>query len=522
MATNSFIQVPPDSTGKKLYAQAHTIDATTQVVQAFHLVDHDNPRFLQKVDAQGQANVRFAEGSPSMDAFGNLRVSSARMIGAYEYTNDSMDDLFTDHADGGGTITYQPYNSTVTLTTTSASGAIAERTSNRYHYYQPGTGNLIILTLALGDSGKEGNLRGWGYGNHFNGLFFKLTGTTLSVAMHTTTNSPTHTKTATGTSGQYTITVSDTANLSVGMFGLGDGLTFESKITDITGLVVTFNHPLYDDVAGNVVFVAVQITNIDQVDWNGDKLNGTGLSGMDIDVTKANFYWIDLAWLGVGAVRFGVLAPDGSRVTAHTFKNPNINIGAYMQTGSRPIHYHNENLTATSGSSEMKLICCAVYSESNIDYTYWRYDDIERLTPVEVTTDTHIFTAKPKITLPNGLPNRVGSYPDELRVFVSGGTVKLSIVDDATLSAPTWGIVGAGTMKGDISNSTVTGGENFKSWYLGPGAHNIDLCPWYEVNDEGYCLLADGTDAYTFSIIATKMDGTTVNVAAGLTYRELR
>lgn len=522
MATNSYVQVPPDSTGKKLQSLQHTVSGSVVNTQVYHLGDSTNPEFIQKVDAQGQANVRFAEGSPSMDAFGNLRVSNAVVVGAYEYTNDAMNDLFTDRTGGGGTITYQPYNSTVTLGVTSASGAIAERTSNRYHYYQPGVGNLIILTLAHGDTGKANNIRGWGYGNHFNGLFFKLTGSTLSVAIHSTTNSTTYTKTATGTSGQYAVTVSDTASLSVGMYGLGDGVTFESKITDINGLVVTFDKPLYANVSGNVVFVAVQINNVDQASWNGDKLNGTGLSGMTLDITKANFYWIDFAWLGVGAVRFGVLAEDGSRVTCHTFRNPNSNLGAYMQSGSRPVHFHNENTGATSGSSEMKLICCAVYSEANLDYTYWRSDDIERLTPVSVTTDTHIFTAKPKTTLPNGLPNRIGAYPDELRVFVTGGTVKLSIVDDATLSAPTWSIAGVGTMKGDISSSTVTGGVKFRSWYLGPGAHNLDLCPWYEFNDEGYHLLADGTDAYSFSIVATKIDGTTVTVAAGLTYRELR
>lgn len=522
MTTNSFIQVPPDGSGKKMLTQLHDISGTPTHAQVFHLADHDNPHRIQKVDALGQANVRFAEGSPTMDAFGSLRVSNAVCIGAYEYTNDAMDDLFTNATSSGGTITYQPYNSTITLATTSADGSNAERTTNRYHYYQPGVGNLIILTLALGDIGKAGNRRTWGYGNSFNGLFFNLTGTTLSVSINTTTNSAVYDKTATGTSGASTITVNNTTNLSVGMYALGAGLTFESKIVDINGLTVTLNKPLADNVAGTVSFVNVVVTDITQSNWNGDKLNGTGLSGMTIDVTKANFYWIDFAWLGVGAVRFGVLSSDGTRVTCHTFLNPNNNIGAYMQSGSRPIHYHNENFAATSGSSEMKLICCAVYSEAHVDYTYWRWDDIERLTPVSVTTDTHILTAKPKLALPNTLPNRIGAYPDSIRVFVTGGNIKLTIVDDATLSAPTWTIAGDGTMKGDISDSTITNGESFKSWYLGAGSHNIDLTSFYEFNDEGYHMLADATDSYSFSLVATKIDGTTVTVAAGLTYRELR
>lgn len=522
MATNGYIQVPPDGAGKKLFSQQHIVGSDTVHGQVFHVADPVSPTSLQRVDALGQANVRFAEGSPTMDAFGSLRVSNAVVIGAYEYTNDSMDDLFTDQTDAGATVTYQPYNSTVTLATTSTAGSSAQRTTNRYHYYQPGVGNLIILTLAHGDAGKAGNRRSWGYGNAFNGLFFNLTGTTLSVSIHTTTNSPIYSKTATGTSGSSTITVSDTTNVSVGMYVLGDGIAFESEVLEINGLVLTISKPLYANVSNEVTFVSVVITDVAQASWNGDKLDGTGLSDMVIDITKANFYWIDFAWLGVGAVRFGVLANDGTRVTCHTFKNPNSNLGAYMQSGSRPLHFHNENVTATSGSSEMKLICAAVYSEAHVDYTYWRYDDIERLTPVTVTTDTHLLTAKPKLTLPNKLPNRIGSYPDSLRVFVTGGNVKLTIVDDATLSAPTWTLAGDGTMKGDVSSSTVTGGERYKSWYLGTGSHNIDLTPYYEFNDEGYHVLADQTDSYSFSLVATKLDGTTVTVAAGLTYRELR
>jgi hypothetical protein len=99
---NSFIQVPPDSTGKKLYAKSTTIDGQLVHAQVYHLGDGTNPNNTQSVDNRGQASVRFAEGSPTMDAFGNLRVSSATVLGAYEYTTSDMADLFTDVAEIGG------------------------------------------------------------------------------------------------------------------------------------------------------------------------------------------------------------------------------------------------------------------------------------------------------------------------------------------------------------------------------------------------------------------------------------
>ncbi len=58
MGTNSYVQVPPDSTGKKLNTQQHSVSGNTVETQVFHLADHTNPSHLQHVDAQGQASVR--------------------------------------------------------------------------------------------------------------------------------------------------------------------------------------------------------------------------------------------------------------------------------------------------------------------------------------------------------------------------------------------------------------------------------------------------------------------------------
>lgn len=522
MATNSYIQVPPDGAGKKLFTQQHTIGPDTVQGQVYHLADVGTPTHIQRVDELGQANVRFAEGSPTMDAFGALRVSNAAMIGAYEHSTGDMNELFTNTTRNSGYLTHLPYSAAMVLGVTSEAGSLAERTSNRYHYYQPGVGNFVIMTLAHSDQGKANNHRRWGYGNSLNGLFFKLEGTTLKVGIHSTVGFTPQTKTATGSQGSDQLTLSDTTGLIVGMFAAGPGITFESQITNIAGNVVTLTQALYENVSGPIPFFQSALDVVEQANWNGDRLDGTGLSGQTLDVSKANFYWMDFAWLGVGAVRFGILGEDGARITCHTFKNPNNKLGAYMQSGSRPIHFQNTNIGPTSGSSEMRLVCSAVYAEARLNYTFYRRDDIERLTPATVTTNTHLLTAKPKLILDTGLPNRVGSYPDCLRVNVTGGSIKLSIVNNATLSAPTWSIPGDGVMKGDISDSAVSGGTYFKSWYLGAGTHNLDLAPYYEANDEGYHVLADTSDSQPFTLVATKLDGTTVTASAGLTYKELR
>lgn len=451
MATQSFVQVPPDSTGKKLYTQQHTVGANDVHGQVYHLASPDDATHIQKVDSRGQAYTRFAEGSPTMDAFGNMRISSARILGGYEYSQSDQAGLFQDKIATGGTITWSAGSAKTVLAVTGDNGSSVTRTTNRWHFYQPGVGNLAILTCSLSDTGKTNNTRRWGYFDEDDGLFFEVSGTTVNVVLRSST--------------------------------LGTEL------------------------------------RIPQSSWNGDKLDGTGVSGMTLDLTKASFYWIDYAWLGVGTVRFGVLAPDGSRWACHTFENPNAHAVAYMRTGSLPIRYENFNTGVTSGVSSMNLICAAVYSESTTDYVFWRYADIETPAPVAVSTNTHLLSMRPKLEASPGFTNRTGIYPDKLDLFVSGGNVKISILDDATLTGASWQ-PGTSLAEYDVT-ATVSGGDKFRTFYLAPGVHSLNLADVYETNDEGYHVLADGLSAYTFTVVATKLDGTTVEVAATLGYREL-
>lgn len=68
-------------------------------------------------------------------------------------------------------------------------------------------------------------------------------------------------------------------------------------------------------------------TWIPQSTWNGDKLDGTGASGVTLDPTKGNVYQIGLQYLGFGAFDFKIEgAADGNNptfITVHTVRLPN-------------------------------------------------------------------------------------------------------------------------------------------------------------------------------------------------------
>ncbi len=68
-------------------------------------------------------------------------------------------------------------------------------------------------------------------------------------------------------------------------------------------------------------------TWIPQSTWNGDKMDGTGASGVTLDPTKGNVYQIGLQYLGFGAFDFKIEgAADGNNptfITVHTVRLPN-------------------------------------------------------------------------------------------------------------------------------------------------------------------------------------------------------
>ena len=61
-----------------------------------------------------------------------------------------------------------------------------------------------------------------------------------------------------------------------------------------------------------------------QSNWNVDVFNGTGASGITLDFSKSQIFFIDYEWLGTGRVRCGFFI-DGIPYYCHAIHNSNIN-----------------------------------------------------------------------------------------------------------------------------------------------------------------------------------------------------
>lgn len=110
------------------------------------------------------------------------------------------------------------------------------------------------------------------------------------------------------------------------------------------------------------------IHDVAQADWNVDRLDGTGPSGMTIGVTDDNIYWLDIQWLGAGRVRFGTYY-RGQRVVAHEYYHEGNGGQPHSTTGSLPMCFAQSNSAGTASSSEMRVWCCSVLAEAGLDIT---------------------------------------------------------------------------------------------------------------------------------------------------------
>lgn len=234
-------------------------------------------------------------GGVTVDAFGRLRVSNPFTL--FDSQNRyQKDPQFSESLTGSATASFVANESSVDMTTTTASGDKAIRQTFRVFPYQPGKSLEVFATFVM-NAGKSGLRQRVGYFNADNGLFFELSETTKSFVLRTNTS----------------------------------GTPSDSR-------------------------------TVNQADWNGDKLNGTGPSGLTLDITKAQILYMDFEWLGVGSVRCGFVI-DGTPIICHTFNNANSLDKVYMTTAILPVRYEIENLTATASSSTLTQICSTVISE---------------------------------------------------------------------------------------------------------------------------------------------------------------
>lgn len=155
-----------------------------------------------------------------------------------------------------------------------------------------------------------------------------------------------------------------------------------------------------------------------QSSWNLDKLDGTGPSGITLDITKTQILVIDIQALYVGRVRVG-FDMGGQIIYVHEFKHANLATYPYIQTANLPVRC---GMTCTGTvSTTMNFICSAVMSEGGTeDINVFGYTFQQETGAVSVGTGgTHLLSLRPRLTF-NSITNRTRVAYIDVEIFNTG------------------------------------------------------------------------------------------------------
>lgn len=135
--------------------------------------------------------------------------------------------------------------------------------------------------------------------------------------------------------------------------------------------------------------------SIAQSNWNLDKMDGTGISKINLDFTKTQILMLDYEWLGVGRIRYGWNV-NGKIYYCHETNNANNATNVYMSTPTLPLRYEIQH-TGTGLSASIDQICSSVRSEDGGSFNeYGRMQSIDRTTVLSTDNSTTLF---PVITM---------------------------------------------------------------------------------------------------------------------------
>lgn len=172
-----------------------------------------------------------------------------------------------------------------------------------------------------------------------------------------------------------------------------------------------------------------------QADWNIDKLDGTGKSGITFDISKTQILIIDFQALYVGRVRVG-FDLGGQIVYCHEFLHANVVTQPYLQSANLPI-ICGMVCTGTV-STTMNFVCSAIASEGGQELTS-SYDFVQDGAVVAASgANTHLISIRPKLLF-NGIENRVRFGFISVDILVTGtNPVQWSLVLGQALTTPTY------------------------------------------------------------------------------------
>lgn len=183
-----------------------------------------------------------------------------------------------------------------------------------------------------------------------NGFFFEFDGQDVYCVKRSSTTQlsgtiavPAGSNVITGTSTKFS------KELKINDFIVIRGMSY--IVQSIASDTSMFIYPEYRGsatIAGGAVVSKTIDTRFNQASWNIDKMDGSGSSQYNLDLTKMQMFYMDFSWYGAGAIRFGMKNNRGEVIYCHRIPNNNLNTEAYMRSGNMVARYETNSFAPTT------------------------------------------------------------------------------------------------------------------------------------------------------------------------------
>jgi hypothetical protein len=276
-----------------------------------------------------------------------------------------------------------------------------------------------------------------------NGFFFEFDGQTLYAVKRSSTTQISGTIAT--TNGSTAVTGTNTlfsSQLAPGNYIVIRGMSYlVQSISSDTSMVI---YPEYRgaSIASSCIASKTTEEKYPQNLWNIDKCDGAGPTKFNLDLTKMQMMYIDYAWYGAGAIRFGFKDQNGTIIYCHRIPNSNRNTEAYMRSGNMCARYEANTLapytnlaatlsntnvtsltvTSTTGfPSSGTLIVTTPGNTTSATIEYISY------TGITATTFTGLTRAVTNLTGPGGLTGGGGNGTAQTFTYSATAPIQVAL-----------------------------------------------------------------------------------------------
>jgi hypothetical protein len=254
-------------------------------------------------------------------------------------------------------------------------------------------------------------------------------------------------------------------------------------------------------------------TYVNQSSWNLDKLDGTGTSGITLDMSKEQIFFIDFQWLGVGRVRMG-FSINGVAYYCHQFLTANVGTDVWCSTGSLPCRYEIRNTGTAASNTDLYSVCASVQSEGGYNPL-----GIVRSVNSGITAKTVSTTLIPLLSLRlKTANNRCTIIPLGCSFHISNAAdTHWQMILNPTLTGASFTSVGTNAISEyDVTASAISGGEVIASGYsINGDPSNLPLDSLLRINSN----IAGTSDI--LSLAAIRVESVNSTVYSEISYKEL-